>query len=56
MKERFNIDQQKSNKAADTPRGSQLEANKPAQEPLPSNMMQLQRHITICEMNDSKSD
>lgn len=33
MKERFNIDQQKSNKAADTPRGSQIESSKPAQEP-----------------------
>ena len=59
MKERFNIDQQKSNKAADTPLGSQFENNnqiKPAPENLSGNMMELKRHLTICDMNDSKSD
>ena len=41
LRERFNIDQQKSNKAADTPRESQLGNNQSKQNEAPSSMVQL---------------
>jgi len=56
LREKFNIDQQKSNKAADTPRESNLDDTQQIQREVSDNNFELNRNLSFMDKIQPKLD